>query len=285
MCGWPQYDLLSGLDDATQGRPRGLAGRAHRRKPTTPTFTPHSGLCGKSALLNTEKAGSSHRARTPFDIPPEGWFKRRLVRQSCVALELASSPSTGPRALRRHASRRRIGPAASCGSVSRAFVRDDARAHRSRWRPGVSGRVLAYTPRTQSGGRVRVAWWLIEAGGLALRAAGGGRSRPTDAELLRQRLAAGRQRPVGWLGQPPSALGGRSPAPSPGSTSRLGGKRLVLGPSEDGGYWLIGVRGLLPPIFERMPWSRDELLAQTVSRLSDSGWVEGRDYRLARALV
>lgn len=58
------------------------------------------------------------------------------------------------------------------------------------------------------------------------------------------------------------------------------GPRLVLGPTEDGGYWLIGARGGLPPIFEAMPWSDPALLEKTLARLADAGWREGTDYRL-----
>ncbi len=56
--------------------------------------------------------------------------------------------------------------------------------------------------------------------------------------------------------------------------------RLVLGPTEDGGYWLIGVRGELPPIFDGMPWSGETLLTVTRDRLHAAGWEAGRDYRL-----
>lgn len=41
---------------------------------------------------------------------------------------------------------------------------------------------------------------------------------------------------------------------------------LVLGPCEDGGYYLIGLRMLQPSLFEDMPWSTDRVLALTVER-------------------
>lgn len=56
--------------------------------------------------------------------------------------------------------------------------------------------------------------------------------------------------------------------------------RLVLGPTDDGGYWLIGARGKLPPIFDEMPWSQPTLMQATVERLDESGWREGDDYCL-----
>lgn len=57
-------------------------------------------------------------------------------------------------------------------------------------------------------------------------------------------------------------------------------RRLVLGPTTDGGYWLIGAAGPLPPIFDAMPWSDPALLQATLDRLAEAGWREGADYRL-----
>ncbi|WP_197526205.1 TIGR04282 family arsenosugar biosynthesis glycosyltransferase [Botrimarina colliarenosi] len=56
-------------------------------------------------------------------------------------------------------------------------------------------------------------------------------------------------------------------------------RRFVIGPSDDGGYWLIGVRGRTPPIFDAMPWSEATLYATTLKRLEAAGWREGHDYR------
>ncbi|MHB8522277.1 MAG: TIGR04282 family arsenosugar biosynthesis glycosyltransferase [Limisphaerales bacterium] len=41
---------------------------------------------------------------------------------------------------------------------------------------------------------------------------------------------------------------------------------LVLGPARDGGYWLIGLRRPRPALFHRMPWSTDQVLAETLRR-------------------
>jgi uncharacterized protein len=46
-----------------------------------------------------------------------------------------------------------------------------------------------------------------------------------------------------------------------------GEAEVVLGPSEDGGYYLIGMQRLIPDIFEGITWSRDEVLARTVEKL------------------
>jgi len=45
-----------------------------------------------------------------------------------------------------------------------------------------------------------------------------------------------------------------------------GGHDLVLGPSEDGGYYLIGLRRLRPELFEGMRWSTPTVLEETLRR-------------------
>lgn len=54
--------------------------------------------------------------------------------------------------------------------------------------------------------------------------------------------------------------------------------RLVLGPTDDGGYYLIGARGEVPPVLDDMPYSTPELWAETIERLTGFGWAEGTDY-------
>jgi rSAM/selenodomain-associated transferase 1 len=43
----------------------------------------------------------------------------------------------------------------------------------------------------------------------------------------------------------------------------------VLGPSCDGGYYLVGCRGAVPPIFDALPWGTPRVLALTLARLID----------------
>lgn len=43
-----------------------------------------------------------------------------------------------------------------------------------------------------------------------------------------------------------------------------GAADLVLGPSEDGGYYLVGLRRPEPALFAGMPWSTDRVLSLTV---------------------
>lgn len=46
---------------------------------------------------------------------------------------------------------------------------------------------------------------------------------------------------------------------------------VVLGPVADGGYWLLGVRGTCPPLFDGIDWSTPAVYAQTVARLAALG--------------
>lgn len=47
----------------------------------------------------------------------------------------------------------------------------------------------------------------------------------------------------------------------------LNKKSLVIGPSCDGGYYLIGVRGVAPPIFNDIKWGTREVLKETLKRI------------------
>ncbi|HJN09953.1 MAG: TIGR04282 family arsenosugar biosynthesis glycosyltransferase [Pirellulaceae bacterium] len=46
---------------------------------------------------------------------------------------------------------------------------------------------------------------------------------------------------------------------------------VVLGPSRDGGYYLVGAAGQVPPIFAEIDWSTPSVWQQTVDRLSSAG--------------
>jgi rSAM/selenodomain-associated transferase 1 len=45
-------------------------------------------------------------------------------------------------------------------------------------------------------------------------------------------------------------------------------KRVVLGPSRDGGYYLVGCNQSTPQIFQDMTWSHSQVLAQTLDKLA-----------------
>jgi rSAM/selenodomain-associated transferase 1 len=49
------------------------------------------------------------------------------------------------------------------------------------------------------------------------------------------------------------------------------GDRLVLGPADDGGYYLIGLKAPHPALFEDIDWSTGRVLAQTLARAEAIG--------------
>lgn len=49
------------------------------------------------------------------------------------------------------------------------------------------------------------------------------------------------------------------------------GCEVVLGPSEDGGYVLMGLTRMHRSLFENIPWSTDRVLSTTLDRLADLG--------------
>ncbi len=46
---------------------------------------------------------------------------------------------------------------------------------------------------------------------------------------------------------------------------------MVIGPSDDGGYYLIGIRKPQPRLFEAIDWSTDRVCAQTLERAAEIG--------------
>jgi len=46
---------------------------------------------------------------------------------------------------------------------------------------------------------------------------------------------------------------------------------VIIGPAEDGGYYLIGMRKPLPEILTDMPWGTDQVLPETLRRLESLG--------------
>jgi hypothetical protein len=51
-----------------------------------------------------------------------------------------------------------------------------------------------------------------------------------------------------------------------------GGADAVIGPAEDGGYYLIGVRASDRAVFSGIAWGSDEVLAATRQRFRELGW-------------
>lgn len=46
---------------------------------------------------------------------------------------------------------------------------------------------------------------------------------------------------------------------------------FVFGPSQDGGYYLLGLKKMLPTLFEGIAWSTDQVLAQSLDKLGSTG--------------
>ena len=49
------------------------------------------------------------------------------------------------------------------------------------------------------------------------------------------------------------------------------GRRAVLGPADDGGYWLLGVQSVEPALLSRIAWSTDTVAAATQQRAVEAG--------------
>jgi uncharacterized protein len=47
--------------------------------------------------------------------------------------------------------------------------------------------------------------------------------------------------------------------------------QVILGPSRDGGYYLVGMNQPTPEMFQNMTWSHDQVLAQTTDKLGELG--------------
>jgi rSAM/selenodomain-associated transferase 1 len=53
--------------------------------------------------------------------------------------------------------------------------------------------------------------------------------------------------------------------------ARLDDTDVVLGPCDDGGYYLIGLRFCAPTLFAGIPWSTSEVLDRTIQRAQEAG--------------
>ncbi len=53
--------------------------------------------------------------------------------------------------------------------------------------------------------------------------------------------------------------------------SELDSADIILGPSEDGGYYLIGMKRLITDVFHGIPWSTKDVLESTVEKASRLG--------------
>ena len=54
--------------------------------------------------------------------------------------------------------------------------------------------------------------------------------------------------------------------------SALDSHDFVIGPSTDGGYYLLGMNSLFKPIFENKTWSTETVLEETTKDIQDAGY-------------
>jgi rSAM/selenodomain-associated transferase 1 len=97
--------------------------------------------------------------------------------------------------------------------------------------------------------------------------------RPQASGDLGARLAAAAQaieHGRGWI-----AIGGDCPGLSAAvlreAATIVTGGEVAIGPTLDGGYYLLGGRTPLPDLFTAMPWSSDQVLPETRARLGRIG--------------
>jgi uncharacterized protein len=55
------------------------------------------------------------------------------------------------------------------------------------------------------------------------------------------------------------------------AAAALGGNDAVIGPAEDGGYWLLGLARAVPGVFDGIDWSTERVFVQTCERLRKAG--------------
>ncbi|MEO6960905.1 MAG: TIGR04282 family arsenosugar biosynthesis glycosyltransferase [Puia sp.] len=53
------------------------------------------------------------------------------------------------------------------------------------------------------------------------------------------------------------------------SFHRLESGKVVIGPATDGGYYLLGLRDLIPEIFNNISWSTENVFIQTIQKLKE----------------
>jgi rSAM/selenodomain-associated transferase 1 len=54
-----------------------------------------------------------------------------------------------------------------------------------------------------------------------------------------------------------------------GAFAVLKANDVVIGPAEDGGYYLLGMRKMVPEIFRGIPWSTERVMALTLRKIGD----------------
>jgi glycosyltransferase A (GT-A) superfamily protein (DUF2064 family) len=87
------------------------------------------------------------------------------------------------------------------------------------------------------------------------------------SQVLGRLLAAGHPRAIALNSDGPTLPESRLRQ----AFARLDGTDVVLGPSEDGGYYLIGLKQACPELFRDIEWSSERVTAQTLARAQAMG--------------
>jgi uncharacterized protein len=121
---------------------------------------------------------------------------------------------------------------------------------------------------TPSDARTEMEFWLGQSWELRAQADG-----DLGARLAAAAQAVPRGHPWIGIGADCPGLTGKLLREACGGLERAG---LVIGPSQGGGYYLIGGRTPLPDVFTAMPWGTDRVLAETRARLTriSAAWHE-----------
>jgi len=123
-------------------------------------------------------------------------------------------------------------------------------------------RVLAFSPPDR-----REAFESLATGAWQIQPQTGGDLGARMADYFQRALAAGAKRVV--------LVGSDSPTLPVSyvqhALDRLRDVPVVLGPTSDGGYYLVGAAGEVPPIFDGVSWSTGAVWEQTVDRLTAAG--------------
>jgi rSAM/selenodomain-associated transferase 1 len=104
----------------------------------------------------------------------------------------------------------------------------------------------------------------------------GARCRPQAGGDLGERMAAGIASELSEGGGPVLVIGADVPHVPAASLAEAvaalaGGADVVLGPADDGGYYLIGVKAMVPALFRGIAWGTPEVLCATLARAQELG--------------
>ena len=66
-----------------------------------------------------------------------------------------------------------------------------------------------------------------------------------------------------------------------GAFRALENKQAVIGPSTDGGYYLLGMNEMMPELFEGIEWSTEHVTTETLKKLEE----KGASYEMLTALT